>query len=287
MVEDLAVAKCGATTRRRQPSNVARAIFRHPCIILKVYIHSSSRSSGLRSLIVVILYETNRVGCAVDMINITLVCTAHRENGHCNAEELLKILRGIEPGVIFEEMRAGEFDFYLQGGSVEAHAIARYRDPALFPPVPVDRYDVPLGLLHQLKKDFDRVLDRVLQDSQEYRNLDEENDKDVNESGFSYLNSDAFASRSSQMSAIEDAIISGTNHRDLIQALKDWRQLIRKREVEMVRSVYEYCRKHDFDRGVFLVGAAHKTGIVKLAENYASREPALITWHFAYDRLCP
>jgi len=34
------------------------------------------------------------------MHKITLVASAHRESGLCNAEELLKILRAIEPDVI-------------------------------------------------------------------------------------------------------------------------------------------------------------------------------------------
>jgi hypothetical protein len=53
------------------------------------------------------------------MHKITLVCSIHRENGLCNAEELLKILRTIEPEVVFEEMRPSDFASYLRWEGAE------------------------------------------------------------------------------------------------------------------------------------------------------------------------
>src|SRR5438045_2633898 len=144
------------------------------------------------------------------MHKITLVWSVHRENGHCNAEELLKILRAIEPETVFEEMHPSKFDFYYEHGSVEAHAITRYREFKEFQAVPVDRYDMPENLLAEIKRDFDRVLDCVARTSQEYRLLDEENDESVHQHGFSYLNSAAFATTTARMSEIEETIINGT-----------------------------------------------------------------------------
>jgi len=51
----------------------------------------------------------------------------------------------------------------------------------------------------------------------------------------------------------------------------------------MVGKVYEYCRENVFDIGVFLVGAAHKTAIVKEIERYAGAEADLIAWKLDYD----
>ena len=221
------------------------------------------------------------------MHKITLVCSVHRENGHCNAEELLKILREIEPETVFEEWRPSEFDFYYEHGSVEAHAIAKYREFKLFQPVPVDRYDMPENLLAEIKRDFDCVLDCVARASQEYRLLDEENDKSAYQYGFSYLNSVAFATKTARMSEIEETIVRGTGDQELIRGLERWRHFIQRRELEMVGNIYEYCRKNVFDTGVFLVGAAHKTGIVKEIEEHASTEADLINWKFVYDGHIP
>ncbi len=221
------------------------------------------------------------------MHKITLVCSGHRESGLCNAEELLKILRAIEPEAVFEEIHPSEFDFYYTYGSVEAHAITKYREFKLFQSVPVDRYEMPENLLAEIKRDFDCVIDCVAQASQEYRLLNEENDNSVRRYGFQYLNSVAFATMTARMSEIEDETISKTGDQGLIRGLERWRQLIERRELEMVGNIYEYCRKNVFDTGVFLVGAAHKMGIAKEIEKYASTEADLIDWNFAYDGQIP
>jgi hypothetical protein len=220
------------------------------------------------------------------MHEITLVCSAHRENGLCNAEELLEILRAIEPEVIFEELRPSEFDLYYRQGGVEAHAITRYREYKLFQHVPVDRYETPKDPLGE-RREFDLVFDRVIQTSQEYRELSQNNDNDrVQQYGFKHLNSVAYATMSARMSEIEDETINTAGDQRLIRGLERWRHLIHEREREMVSNIYEYCRKNVFDTGVFLVGAAHKTGIVKQIEKYAGVEAELIGWKF-YDGLSP
>jgi len=224
------------------------------------------------------------------MHKITLVCSAHRENGLCNAEELLKILRAIKPEAVFEEIRPSDFDSYRKHGtkrSLEAQAITRYREFKSFQRVPVDRYDMPENLLAEIKRDFDCVFDCVAQASQEYQLLDGKNDNGVHRCGFQYLNSVAFATLTARMSEIEDEIISKTGNQDLNRGLERWRQLNQSREMEMVGNIYEYCRKNVFDTGVFLVGAAHKMGIVREIEKYANTEADLINWNFAYDGQIP
>ena len=41
------------------------------------------------------------------MRKITLVCSSHREKGLCNAQELLRILRAIDPEVILRSSSVG------------------------------------------------------------------------------------------------------------------------------------------------------------------------------------
>jgi hypothetical protein len=220
------------------------------------------------------------------MHKIALVCSAHRENGLCNAGELLKILRAIEPDAVFEEIRLSEFDFYYEHGSVEAHAITRYRDFKLFQSVPVDRYDMPQNLV-EIKRGLDFIFDFVAQTSQEYKFLNAENDNSVHRDGFSYLNSVACERMMARIAEIEERVISGSGDQDLIRRLKWWRQFAQRRELEMLDNIYQYCREKVFETGVFLVGAAHKTGIVKGIEKYVSTEADLIDWNLASDGQIP
>src|SRR4051812_17470685 len=96
------------------------------------------------------------------MHRITLVCSAHRENGLCNAGELLKILRVIDPEAVFEEIRPSDLDSYYKHGTkwnLEAQALTRYREFKSFQRVPVDRYDMPEKLIAEIKREFDCVFD--------------------------------------------------------------------------------------------------------------------------------
>jgi hypothetical protein len=219
------------------------------------------------------------------MRKVTLVCSAHREHGLCNAGELLKILGAIEPEAIFEEIRPADFDCYCKHGtnsSLEAQAIARYVDE--FKPlrrVPVDRYDLPERPIAEIKGELDSVFDYVEQTSREYQLLIDENDRSVRQYGFGYLNSVDCATLRARLSEMEDKTINETGDQALIRRLESWRRLMQRREREMVGVIYEYCRENVFERGVFLVGAAHKMGIVKEIEEYARAEADLINWNFA------
>ena len=101
--------------------------------------------------------------------------------------------------------------------------------------------------------------------------------------GFKYLNSVACATIMERISDIEEETIIGTGHQGLIRGLERWRHFIQRRDFEMIDNIYEYSRENVFDTGVFLVGAAHKTGIVKEIEKYAGTEADQINWNFAYD----
>jgi hypothetical protein len=217
------------------------------------------------------------------MHKITLVCSTHREHGLCSAAELLKIILAIRPEVIFEEVRPADYESFHNHGaqwSLEAQAIAMYRQFNSPQQVPVDRYEIRSDLLIRMKADLDKVIDFVGQWSEEYQLLDEEHAKNMAEYGFSYLNSDAFSTREAKMSEIEDIKIKGSGNPDAMRVLEGWRHHNRSREEKMLASIYEYCQAKAFDTAVFLVGAAHRAGIAKEIEKYASTEGHLVNWSF-------
>ena len=82
------------------------------------------------------------------------------------------------------------------------------------------------------------------------------------------------------MSQIEDKTINDTRDQGLIRGLEMWRAVMQRRETEMVGNIYKYCKEKAFCNGIFLVGAAHKSGIAKAIEKYASAEAGSVDWHF-------
>jgi hypothetical protein len=208
------------------------------------------------------------------MRKITLVCSSHRENGLCNAQELLRLLRAINPDVIFEEVRQSDFALY-NTGSLEGQSATRFLAFKSFQRVPVDLYD----MLPNFRALTDSVLDFVDQTSHEYRLLQDQRDNAAQLNGFTNLNSAAFAKVMSRMSAIEEETINSAGDPELVRALATWRQVMQGREKAMVDSIYRYCRESIFDTGVFLVGAAHRSGLVKAIEELSIAEADLIEWN--------
>lgn len=217
------------------------------------------------------------------MPKITLVCSGHQENGLCNAGELLKILHDIKPEAAFLEMRPSEFDMFYAHGSVEAHAVSRYREFKEVQPVPVDGYHASGNHLAEIKRVFDGVIDYVTDASHEYRQLTEEQFDNVFHLGFPYLNGATFATIAARLAAIEDEVIKASRNQVLESGLRNWRQFIEQRESEMVRNIYSYCRRNEFGTGVLLVGAAHKKAIVEKIESVARTESDLIVWELSYE----
>jgi len=207
------------------------------------------------------------------MRKITLVCSSHREKGLCNAQELLRILRAIDPAVIFEEVRQSDFDIY-NTTSLEGQAATRFLALKSLQRVPVDRYDLPPNF----RALTDSAFDFVEQHSHEYRFLHDQSESDTHLHGFMYLNSATFAKVMARMAEIEDETINREGNPDLVRALATWRQVIQGREKAMVENIYRYCRENIFETGVFLVGAAHRSGIVKAIEEAPHPEAELLEW---------
>ena len=124
----------------------------------------------------------------------------------------------------------------------------------------------------------DSVLDFVEQASHEYRLLHDQRDNAAQLNGFTYLNSAAFANLMSRISAIEEETINSAGNPDFVRALATWRQVMQGREKAMVDNIYRYCRENIFDTGVFLVGAAHRSGIANAIEELSHADAELIEW---------
>jgi hypothetical protein len=154
------------------------------------------------------------------MRKITLVCSSHRDNGLCNAQELLRLLRAIDPEVIFEEVRQSDINFY-NTRSLEGQAATRFLAFKSFQRVPVDQYEMPPNF----RALTDSALDFVEQTRHEYRLLQDQRDNAAQLNGFTYLNSAAFANLMSRISAIEDETINSEGNPELVRALATWRQL--------------------------------------------------------------
>jgi hypothetical protein len=208
------------------------------------------------------------------MNRVSLVCTVHEELGRANVVALRAILERMQSDVIFLEVPPEALKNYLENSQkVEAAAVNQYRLAHQVEPVPVD--------LLPPTQDFDSnsryLFNRIEKVSRTFCLLMDSNSTYVRTEGFTYLNSE----RSSKLwSDIYDEVVSTikcmNNNPELVAIYESWKETNDRRERAMMENIQKYCRENTFDKGVFLIGAAHRRAIIDL-----SKEQSGIRWDFA------
>lgn len=196
------------------------------------------------------------------MPNITLICTVHEEKGVCTISALSQILERARPEVIFLEIPPSLYAQYFEEKTkwnLESKTVNRYLETHSVDLMPVDVFDVPNdffeqnGLLHR----------KVESVSSEYRRLVDWHSQYVGQYGFAYLNSKYCSDLWLELNASIKAVVEHIGDEHLSETYDQWKDVIEHRDREMTKNIQKYAEEHEFDRGVFLVGAAHRSSIVK------------------------
>ncbi|MCJ0762913.1 hypothetical protein [Variovorax terrae] len=177
------------------------------------------------------------------------------------ASALLEILERIQPEVVFAEIPRTHIDAWRDGSheTVESIAIARYADTHSFDTVAVDS-PKPDDSFFQGWKEVSRAIERT---SPEFRRLmDLETDR-ARQGGFTYLNSDeciqAWADIYREMLGTIEYIGNSRLRKIYAQA----RDLMERRDLEMLGNIRAYCASTARTCGVFLVGTAHRKSLIE------------------------
>ena len=214
------------------------------------------------------------------MRSITLISTVHAEKGVCTVAELLRSLESFQPEVIFLEIPRSDFDEYskqMDRWNLEYKAVNLYLETH------IDTKLVPVDV-HELPEDFwpnnQRLHERVEALSSEYRMLMDQNAQHIARHGFAYLNSRFVVEFWSKLDAIMDEVVDKTGEEELQRALQVRKDVNEHRETEMMKNIQKHSEAHEFNTGMFLVGAAHGSAIIENSSNPALTNPAVIAWHF-------
>jgi hypothetical protein len=198
---------------------------------------------------------------------VSLVFSVHEERGIANAQELHAILLHVRPEVIFLEVPAAAFgDFYLsrRRENLESEAVHLFLDSC--PKTNLIPTDLPTPA-REFFEDHEQLCMRVRDASPRYRQLLSLDRDRLSAYGFAYLNSDYCSQHWSDVRVeILDAVrrIGDPRWSEVQEAWDNTNEL---REVEMMRNIQEYCAQNSFERGVVLVGAAHRRSLIEKFRN--------------------
>jgi hypothetical protein len=220
------------------------------------------------------------------MHNITLICTRHDEKGLCNIEALHKIIKSVNPDVIFEEIPPSFFDEYYKfktKHNLETDAINMYLGNHNIEHIPVDHYDIP-----KLFFEDNRYMHHQVElCSPEYRRLVDTNSLYAAQHGFKYLNSTHCSNIYSEINRVIAHYIKMINNDKLNAIHESWNAVIEKRESVMIDNIYKYCKEHSFNTGLFFIGAGHRESIINKIEIPVKTENVKTNWNYSnYESVC-
>lgn len=206
------------------------------------------------------------------MHNIIFISTIHQENGKCNADELCKIIKKLNPEVIFLEAVEETYSPYenylfstygIYHKKLELSAIQKYSHTHSFEYVPVCENYLS-DAFHQKNiivcenRDLQKLIDKSISLAATY--------------GFNFLNSSESINLQEEMRMLESQILSG-NDLDIIV-----KENIDAYENPMIKNIYSYCKNHQFDKAIFMCGAAHRKAIIEKIEKSNLEEELTLNW---------
>lgn len=218
------------------------------------------------------------------MPTIILLATVHKERGNCNSNELLKIIERIAPDVVFEEVPPSKFVEIYEGGSrrdsLETETIKTYLHT-----YPIAHFPVDLDIDELNEEHFLRNAKKMLNTFDQYPDIMHlrcQEEEMAARYGFPYLNSEKYTVLSDHRKNLEKNTVRIINHQELSEIYKNWLDIINKREMEMIRKVYDYVATYNYNRGLLLVGAEHKKPIIEKIPAFENSNTTKLSWDFNF-----
>ncbi len=209
--------------------------------------------------------------------NITLISTVHKEIGQCNSNELYKIIKTINPDVIFLEAFENSYSKYHQmlfsqfgvyQERLEIKAIQAYSQNHTFEYVPV----LDIGLSDDFEKKIVIVSENI-----DYQNILYNYTLLETDNGFQFLNSKKQIALQEEMRELENRIIDNKiMHQKANESIDAY-------EHSMLRNIYSFCKEKSFNKAIFMCGAGHRKTITQKIIEYETKETLKINWTFYND----
>jgi len=215
------------------------------------------------------------------MKNISLICTVHEERGLANVSELYAILERVRPSVIFLEVPPNAFEqFYISATrkNLESISVRLYRENNRVELIPVD---IPTPDF-QFFEDYAYLQGRVERDSRDSHRLLTSHKRYVHDYGFAYLNSELCSKMFCDIYLDELATIKGLGDTRLNEISEAWEKTNEFRENEMMKNISNYCRNNKFERGAFLIGAAHRQSIIDKSTQSLGDKSHMFNWDISW-----
>tara|TARA_R110000868_G_scaffold71713_2_gene209704 strand:- start:32295 stop:32954 length:660 start_codon:yes stop_codon:yes gene_type:complete len=214
------------------------------------------------------------------MYKITLICTKHKEGGKCNSQELCKIIESKSPEIIFEELSYNNFrKCYFENSleTLETDAIKMYLQNYDVEHIPVDTFNIPEGYDRDIDYVYHTIFDNK-RESYDLRLLLENQISLERESGFNFLNHIQNDQLFERINNHKERILATLNNEKLFRIADLEKEIIEKRETEILDNIYNYCENHLFNQAILFIGSGHRSAIIKKINERIVNQKVKINW---------
>jgi hypothetical protein len=193
------------------------------------------------------------------MKRVVVVGTYHSEAGPVTVDALESIVTSLRPDVLFLECPPEALEDYLSRAepSLESGVAARLQASGRVQLVPVDLPTPSARFFWNQQELIRRVESRNL----DYCALVDLGARRTRESGLAYLNSAEFDSRWDCIDVEVRETVARFRDTQLMESLDEWSRQNERREEAMIEAIDTTMKQGAFERGVLLVGAAHRRSI--------------------------
>lgn len=213
------------------------------------------------------------------MYNITLVCTHHSEYGKSNSDELYRIIDSIKPDIIFEELNQDLFHKFYEQNIIpfdppEVKSVRRYIKEKTTIHIPVDIDINDTLTTSEIKNMFDKF-----KQYKAYLKLEEYQKELIYQEGYDFLNSKKCEELVENLRSIEKGILEFQINNDRISRLHElFYAEQNKREIEIIRNIYKFSEKMEYNQAVLLIGSGHRKTIFEKMKMFKSESNLKLNW---------
>jgi len=196
--------------------------------------------------------------------------------------ELQKIIAAVDPEVIFEELSYSNFHkCYIEDSliTLETNAIKRYMQTQSVEHIPVDTFELPDRYYEQIERMYDRIYNsNMIKESRQMRALTDQLDVLCSGHGFDFLNSDRNDAFFDRLSQLKEATLSAIKDESLFAISRMEKEVIEKREDQIIRNICNYTQLHAYNRALLLIGSGHRMSIIQKIREYGKGSEMNLGW---------
>jgi hypothetical protein len=214
------------------------------------------------------------------MAEIFLVSSVHRENGRCTAAELARILKFLDPEILFQEVPYFKHlnnPVFLAKPILEVSAISECLKERQFIQVPVDLEIAADPVFRKHEDVINRIVGMAQVGAELRRHLDQLIEIEAR-GGFELLNSRFGHWINRRTDTIIAKALRELGEEGLLGDYEDWKRYNSKRDEVMLENIYSFCHDNRFERGVFLFGAGHRRSLISKIQKARKIETVPISW---------